>query len=94
VSYYAVANAKGEPNEVQTGHYLVLYGTGFRRAPYDTVKVTIGGVNAPVHYAGAQPNFVGLDQLNTQVPAGLSGVVDLVLTVNGRAANVVKVRVK
>jgi uncharacterized protein (TIGR03437 family) len=94
VSYYAVGNPDGTSNPVQAGHHIVLYGTGFRRAPYDTVKVTIGGVNAPVHYAGAQPNFAGLDQLNTQVPAGLSGVVDLVLTVNGRAANVVKVRVK
>jgi uncharacterized protein (TIGR03437 family) len=94
VNYYAVGSPDGTPNPVQAGHHLVLYGTGFRRAAYDTVKVTVGGVSAPVHYAGAQPSFVGLDQLNTQIPAGLSGVVDLVVTVNGRAANVVKVRVR
>lgn len=94
VTYYAVANAKGEPNPVQTGHYLVLYGTGFRRAAYDTVKVTIGGVSAPVDYAGAQPNFAGLDQLNTRIPAGVSGLVDLVLIVNGQHANVVKLNVR
>lgn len=94
ITYYAVGNPDGKSNEVQTGHYLVLFGSGFRRAPFDTVKVTIGGVNAPILYAGAQPSFVGLDQLNTQIPAGVSGLVDVVLTVNGRTANVVKVLVK
>jgi uncharacterized protein (TIGR03437 family) len=45
-------------------------------------------------YAGKQPQFSGLDQLNVQVPNGLSGVVDLVFTVDGRDANKVKIRVQ
>ncbi|HYE75165.1 MAG TPA: IPT/TIG domain-containing protein, partial [Blastocatellia bacterium] len=94
VSYYGVGNPDGTPNYVQTGHYLVLYGTGFRYALTDEVKITIGGINAPVLYAGAQPNFLGLDQLNTQIPTGISGTVDLVVTVTGKAANVVKLRVR
>jgi uncharacterized protein (TIGR03437 family) len=33
--------------------------------------VTIGGVNCPVTYAGAAPSFIGLDQINCRIPAGL-----------------------
>lgn len=94
IIYYGVGNPDGTSNYVQTGHYLVMYGTGFRYALSDEVKITIGGINAPVLYAGAQPNFLGLDQINTQIPTGISGTVDLVATVNGKAANVVKLRVK
>jgi uncharacterized protein (TIGR03437 family) len=37
------------------------------------VKVTIGGVDAPVQYAGAVPGTIaGLTQINVKVPAGLT----------------------
>jgi uncharacterized protein (TIGR03437 family) len=91
---YRVGNPDGSTNPVMIGHYLQLYGTGFRAASFDTVSVTLGGKNVPVLYAGKQPQFVGLDQLNVQVPAGLTGVVDLVLMVDGRIANKVKIRVQ
>ncbi len=93
-TYYRVGNPDGSPNPVLVGHYLQLYGTGFRAAAFDTVKVTLGGKELPVLYAGKQPQFAGLDQLNVQVPTGLSGVVDLVLTADGRVANKVKIRVQ
>ena len=39
------------------------------------MTVTIGGVNAPVQFAGAVPGAVaGLTQINVQVPAGLTPV--------------------
>jgi uncharacterized protein (TIGR03437 family) len=39
----------------------------------DAVTVTIGGMNAPVKYAGTSPGTVaGLTQINVEVPAGLS----------------------
>lgn len=37
-----------------------------------TATVTIGGVSAPVAYSGLAPGFVGLYQVNAQVPSGLS----------------------
>lgn len=92
--YYRLGNPDGSPNPVVVGHFLQMYGTGFRAAAFDTIKVSIGGKVVPVLYAGKQPDFVGLDQLNVQVPTGLSGVVDLVLTVDGRDANKIKIRVQ
>jgi uncharacterized protein (TIGR03437 family) len=77
--------------------YLVLFGTGLRfRSTLSTVKATIGGVNAEVVYAGAQPDFVGLDQVNVLLPRTLigRGEVDVVLTVEGQVANTTRVSIK
>ncbi|HYE72735.1 MAG TPA: hypothetical protein VEF04_05365, partial [Blastocatellia bacterium] len=49
--------------------FLLLYGTGFRnRNTSNPVVCTVGGVTAEVTYAGAQPQFVGLDQINVKLP--------------------------
>jgi uncharacterized protein (TIGR03437 family) len=75
--------------------YLILYGTGIRGAGAN-VSVTIGGVNAPVAYAGAQGPTPGLDQVNVLIPAQLagSGTVNVVLTAASLAANVVKITIE
>ncbi len=94
VNFIAVGNPDGSPNPIDANDFLVLFGTGFRRASATAIKITIGGRPAPVLFAGAQGGFAGLDQLNTQVPAGISGVVDLVVSINGRIANTVMVRIR
>ena len=94
VNFTPAGNPDGSPNLVDAGDYLVLFGTGFRRASAAAIKITIGGKDAPVLFAGAQGGFAGLDQMNTQIPTGISGVVDLVVSINGRVANVVKTRVR
>jgi uncharacterized protein (TIGR03437 family) len=74
--------------------YLMLFGTGLRhRDPQGTVTVKIGGIDVPVLYAGAQGQFVGLDQVNVSLPRALvgRGEVEIALTVDGRATNKVKV---
>jgi hypothetical protein len=45
---------------------------------------------------GAQGDFAGLDQVNIQIPRSLAGrgEVDLILTVDGVAANVVRISIK
>jgi uncharacterized protein (TIGR03437 family) len=49
-----------------------------------TATVTIGGVAAPVDYAGLSPNYVGLYQINAHVPTVLSaGNQPVVITMNG-----------
>ena len=65
---YPVGNPDGSSNPVGVGHYLELYGTGFRKAAFDTMKVTIGGKQVPVLYSGAHGFFTGVDQINVQVP--------------------------
>ncbi len=52
-----------------------------------TVTATIGGVNAPVVFAGLTPTLVALYQVNVQVPAGVQtgNAVPLVLTVTDPA---------
>jgi uncharacterized protein (TIGR03437 family) len=68
--------------------FLILYATGVRGAPNtvandpapgltnvaESVTVTIQGVPARVDYAGPQPSFFGLDQINAVIPPELSGL--------------------
>jgi uncharacterized protein (TIGR03437 family) len=77
--------------------YLVLYGTGLRfRTGIGSVTATVGGYAASVVYAGPQPQFAGLDQVNVLIPRAAQGAgdVDVTITFDGKAANTVKVRVK
>ena len=77
--------------------YLVFYGTGIRGGSGTAgVKVTIGGTPVTVTYAGAQGSYPALDQVNALLPPSLAGVgtVDLVMTVDGITANVVKVAIQ
>lgn len=76
--------------------YLSLYATGIRHAPQSQVSVTIGGVDAPVSFSGAQGFFTGLDQVNVQVPASLAGRGDVpvVLSVGSNRANTARLTIK
>ena len=91
----------GKPN------YVVLFGTGIRNAvalnPGDengvaeSTRITIDGIEARVLYAGAQGQYVGLDQINVELPASLQGGgrrVEVVVTINGSEANRVTIRLK
>ncbi|MCG3160515.1 MAG: hypothetical protein JMDDDDMK_01584 [Acidobacteria bacterium] len=77
--------------------FLIIYGTGLRNhGPLSNVSAQIGGAPAEVLFAGAQGGFVGLDQVNLRLPRSLAGrgEVDVVLTVDGKTANTVKINVK
>jgi uncharacterized protein (TIGR03437 family) len=74
--------------------FLLLFGTGLRfNSGLPGVTVKLGGVDAPVSFAGAQGDLAGLDQVNLSVPRALAGrgEVDLTLTVDGSTANTVRV---
>jgi uncharacterized protein (TIGR03437 family) len=82
---------------VDTPTYLELYGTGIRNlSSLSNVSVTINGVSVPVLFAGAQGADVGLDQVDVAVPLSLRGTgeTNLVLTVDGQAANAVRVNIQ
>ncbi|HUA19769.1 MAG TPA: FG-GAP-like repeat-containing protein [Bryobacteraceae bacterium] len=77
--------------------YLTLYGTGIRgRSELSAVTATIGGVAADVPYAGTQPEYPGLDQVNLKIDPALRGrgSVNVALTVDGVAANAVTVAIQ
>ena len=77
--------------------FLVLFCTGLRnRSDLSAVKVTIGGVEMSINYAGPQLQFFGLDQINVFLPPSMAGRgdVDVVITVDGKMANKVGVRFK
>ncbi len=82
---------------IDTPVYLTLYATGIRhRTSLDDVLVTIDGVSVPALYAGPQPQFAGLDQINVPLPLDLrgSGVASIVLKVDQHRANTVTVDVQ
>lgn len=86
------------PIDVSTDSvYLLLYGTGIRNiADPSAAPCVLNSTQVKPAYAGAQPSFPGLDQVNVQLPASLSGTgtVTVQLTVNGQAANPVTIAVK
>jgi uncharacterized protein (TIGR03437 family) len=75
--------------------YLSIFGTGIQNAT--NVAVTVGGLNVPVLYAGAQGSAMGLDQVNIgPLPRSLAGrgKVTIVLVADGQTANPVQFAVK
>ncbi len=77
--------------------YLLLFCTGVRaRSSLAAASATLGGQAGQVTYIGNQGGFAGLDQVNVRLPRNLigRGEVDVALTIDGLAANVVKVYVK
>jgi uncharacterized protein (TIGR03437 family) len=77
--------------------FLILYGTGIRnRSALSAVVARIGGENAQVSFAGAQIEFIGLDQVNALLPRSLAGrgEVDVALSVDGKPANILKINIK
>jgi uncharacterized protein (TIGR03437 family) len=95
-------NGQLVPNPIDLGPegdqiFLLLYGTGIRnRSALNQVTATIGGVNAPVSFAGNQGQFPGVDQINVQIPRNLAGrgVVDVMLRVSGVTANTVRIAIR
>ncbi|MFN7926413.1 MAG: SMP-30/gluconolactonase/LRE family protein [Blastocatellia bacterium] len=106
VAQFNVTNPDGSLNAIPVGAYLILYGTGIRRAPDPTtddnngvaevMQANFEGIIAPVAYGGLQGTYVGLDQVNLQIPVSLAGrgAMNLVIVVNGKAANTVKVKIQ
>ena len=100
VTFQPIANPDGterqvDPGTTQRPNLLVLFGTGWREARPGSVVVTVQGVPTRVDFAGAQPGFVGLDQLNIALPPELAGFGSVLVkvTAEGVASNSARVRV-
>jgi uncharacterized protein (TIGR03437 family) len=76
--------------------FLSFFGTGIRnRSNATAVTATIGGQSAEVLAAVAQGQYPAFDQANVRIPRQLvgRGEVNVVLTVDGKAANIVTVNI-
>jgi uncharacterized protein (TIGR03437 family) len=67
--------------------FLLLYGTGFRNA--GVVSLQVGGTTLQLSYAGKQPQFNGLDQVNAELPRSLAAAGEVVVKfqADGKPAN-------
>lgn len=82
--------------------YLILYGGGVRnRTKPENISVNLGGVVKTLSLAQfedgyASGEFVGLDQINVVLPRTLigKGLMDVVLTVDGKVSNTVQINIK
>jgi uncharacterized protein (TIGR03437 family) len=76
---------------------LQLYGTGIRsRSSLAAVSASIGSIPCEVLYAGPWAEFPGVDQVNVKIDRALAsrGEVDLVLRIDGRVTNTLRVSIR
>jgi uncharacterized protein (TIGR03437 family) len=76
---------------------LSLFATGIRHATATApVQVQIGGVPVDVLYAGPQPQYIGLDQINVRIPQSLRGrgAVTVSVAAGGLTANPVIIAIR
>jgi uncharacterized protein (TIGR03437 family) len=76
--------------------YLILFGSGFDAATLSSTQVTIAQQRPALTFAGPQPTFPGLDQVNVPLPDSLvgTGKALVMLTVAGQLANTVYVNIQ
>ncbi len=80
--------------------FLALYGTGWRGAGdldgnadngvAENLEATIGNAKATVWFAGEAPGYAGLDQMNVEIPNGVTGTVTLLVKVGDGEGKVVR----
>jgi uncharacterized protein (TIGR03437 family) len=89
---------------VSAGEFIEIYCTGLGPTREDlrglarttvTPTVYLGATAAPPSYSGLAPGFVGLYQVNVQIPPGLpSGTLPLVITSGNAYSNEVRIAVQ
>ena len=95
---------KAGPYEMQTERgeatILALFGTGLgevsnRDFVSQRVRVFVGSLEAKVHYAGPQGQFVGLEQINFELPPGIAnhGTLPVMVKIDDQPTNSVTVDV-
>jgi uncharacterized protein (TIGR03437 family) len=79
-------------NPAHAGDFISIYCTGLGDV---TPTVTIGGTAATVTFAGLAPGFIGLNQVNVQVPAGVRGAaLPVIMTADGNQSNTVTISIQ
>jgi uncharacterized protein (TIGR03437 family) len=98
---YETLTAAGINRQPGDRLFLVLFGTGLSQTEdsdgnaangfAENLQVTIGGSAAPVLFAGQAPGFVGLEQINVEIPPDVSGSnLQLLIKVNDSDGKLVR----
>lgn len=76
--------------------FLVLFATGVRHTNVENVGADIGELRVMAAYAGPQPDFTGLDQVNLPLPRQLAGRGEITfnLMVDDQKANAITIHIK
>ena len=98
-----------ESRPAKPGEFITIFCTGLgavtpslangepgkNNTTLDKPSVTIDGAPATLEFSGIAPGFIGLDQVNVQVPAGTRTANDMpvVLTIGGKQSNTVTIAV-
>jgi len=105
VNYLSVTNSDGSLRALPAGAFVVLFATGVRHTAAvnatdangvaESLRINLGGMTITPLFAGPQGSFVGLDQINLQIPTSLAGrgKIELTVTVNAKTANTVQLQV-
>jgi uncharacterized protein (TIGR03437 family) len=90
-----VGNPDGTPNEISAGNFVALFGTGMD-FPSTAATIKIGTTDVTPMFVGSQGEFPGVSQVNLKVPESLAGagLVDLIITIDGKPSNAVRLRIK
>ncbi|MDX2033142.1 MAG: putative Ig domain-containing protein [Blastocatellia bacterium] len=102
ISRYDAATGRFVPLPIDVSNpadqvYLVFYATGLKlRSALSAVACAVGGVASDVLYAGEVAGFVGYDQVNVRLASTLAGrgEIDVVITVDGKTANTVRIAIQ
>lgn len=89
-----MSNPDGSPVAINAGNFVMIFGTGFRYAS-GAMVMTIGDTDVtPLGFA-AQSQFAGLDQANVQIPMSMAGKgeINLVIKLDGKSSNAVKLKI-
>jgi uncharacterized protein (TIGR03437 family) len=89
-----LGNPDGTPRAIPAGSFVMLFGTGMNFGSTAlTNAIKIGTTDVTPMFVGPM-GMAGLTQCNLQIPATLAaGDYDLVLMMDGRASNTVRVRI-
>ncbi|MCI0392323.1 MAG: hypothetical protein MOB07_26625 [Acidobacteria bacterium] len=90
-----LGNPDGTPRAIPAGSFVMLFGTGMNFGSTAlTNAIKIGTTDVTPMFIGPTPGMAGLTQCNLQIPASLAaGDYDLILMMDGRPANTVRVRI-
>ena len=107
IDFSTGGNLVSAATPAHAGDWLVLYaaGLGALSTPIPTggtasgpdtsagpVTVNLGGQSLTPAYAGASPGYIGLDQVNVQLPAGVaSGTTNLTISINGQRSQAIPI---